>query len=440
MPDTNKFWISDTDKEWVHSCFQLLIQAYGYPYRDSDTILFTHAFFPITFANKQIDPSAIIQDLCLLLGIRENKITFEIVDDIRDTQGVPYEIQGHPFECEMEITEKDGGNNYHLFIAKTLLKHPGRLLLNLIIQTLKAKQFENKLPIEDVNEIDLLMYHTAIYLGFGFLLYQNLAEHGNSNDGLFWERKWRFISPMPIPVMAYAMALFYDLKEDKDPVWKNQLKADLKKVYNLASQFISETGNPLFNKQELTARDSFINGQGFYDKNDFNSAVTEFQKALFATEDIYLKADIYNFIGYTYLRIREYDKSILYFQKALEIRPGYGYANDNLGFAFIMNGDLDSGKYYLNIALQTKENDLAYSHRNFALYYQARKEYELADEYFQKAFDSIVIPVDGLEFFYAKFLLEKGEKEGGIEYLIKAVEKGEPEAINLMKDLNNKIK
>ena len=147
--------------------------------------------------------------------------------------------------------------------------------------------------------------------------------------------------------------------------------------------------------------------------------------------------DIYNFIGYAYLRIQEYEKSIPSFQKALEINPGYGYANDNLGLAFIMSGNLESGKFYLNTASKTDNNEDAYSYRNFALYHQKRKEYEQAEAYFQKAFSSIKTSVDLLEYFYAQFLFEIGEKENGIKYLKMAVDKGEPEAIKLMNTISN---
>lgn len=54
----------------------------------------------------------------------------------------------------------------------------------------------------------------------------------------------------------------------------------------------------------------------------------------------------------------------------------------------------------------------------------------------QKAFDNIVIPIDLLEYFYAQFLFEIGEKEKGMEYLKKAIDKGEPEAIKLMNTIN----
>lgn len=436
MSNKNEFWISDTDKEWVHGSFSWLIEAYGYPAKNVKTKLFTEEFFPSTFSSKKVDVNTLITDLCKLLDLNEKKFTYELVDDARDIEGMPYEIHGHPFECEMEINLVSDEDHYHLLLARTLLKYPGRLLLNLIIETVKARQYENRVSFEEVAEPDLLMYHVGIYLGFGFLLYQNLVEQGKSSDGIFWETKWSYVSIIPVQVMAYSMVLFYNLMEENEPVWRKELKGDLQKNYDRAIEYIKQSGNPLFDKQELAARTLYNEADRYYLQRDFVNAISTFQKALFVTKDIYLKMDINNFIGYSYLRMEEYAKSIPYFQKALEINPGYGYANDNLGFAFIMSGDLESGKFYLHTALKTESNDAGYSYRNFALYHQKRKEYEQAEEYFQKAFNNIDLPIDLLEYFYAQFLFEVSEQERGMEYLKKAVEKGEPEAIKLMNSLS----
>ena len=124
MSSKNEFWISDTDKEWVHSSFSWLIEAYGYPSKNVKTKLFTEEFFPTTFSNKKIEVDTLITDLCKLLGLYEKKFTYELVDDARDIAGMPYEIYGHSFECEMEMKPSTDENHYLLLLAKTLLKFP----------------------------------------------------------------------------------------------------------------------------------------------------------------------------------------------------------------------------------------------------------------------------------------------------------------------------
>ena len=58
-----------------------------------------------------------------------------------------------------------------------------------------------------------------------------------------------------------------------------------------------------------------------------------------------------------------------------------------------------------------------------------------AEEYFKKSFDSIKDSVDLLEYHYADFLIKNVQTEKGLVFLKKAVEKGEPEAINKMNEI-----
>lgn len=438
MADKNKFWITDTDKEWIQENYRWLLKVYGYPNRDKRVVLFNKKFFPHTFSKAQVDVESLISDFTHLFKIDKHQITLELVEDIRDSYGMPYEIQGRPFERELFIDQSQNKNFYKIQIAKNLTQHPGQLILNLALSFIAIKLTEHKVKYDtgDDDDADLFLYLAGIFAGYGILLYQNLVDSGISSDA-FWQKRWRYVSEMPVQVMAYALALYYDLTEEKDPVWVNDLSGDLKKEFGGAIEFISVDSNPLYNKQELDALDIYREGIKKSKQSDLDAAIACYQKVLFLTGDKFFQADANNGIGYVYLKKREYAKSIPYFQKAFELNPKYGYAYDNLGFAFIMNGDMDSGKYYLNLALQTEKNDPGYSYRNFALYHQKRKEYDRAEEYFQKAFNNIVLPIDLLEFFYAQYLFEVGDKGKEIEYLKKAVDKGEPEAIQLMNTINN---
>jgi tetratricopeptide (TPR) repeat protein len=426
------FQITDNDKEWVHESFDWLLKVYGYPARHYRTILFTEEYFPETLSHKQTAIEPLLADLSKLFAIDRQKISFEIQEDIRDTYGTPYELQGKPFECEMEVMQKEEGSSYKLFLIRSLFMHPKRLLFNCLYQYIKIRMSESGIGDADNEDASLFIYLAGIYMGYGVLLAQTMADEGRHHDG-FWETKWSHPWEVPLPVMAYAMALFYNLVEEKDPAWKKSLPAGMQDQYDNAAAFISRSSNPFFNKQELMANDLYYEGDVRYLENDFDGAIVSLQKAFFLTRQDNLKATLYNYIGYAWLRKEEYLKSIPNFQKALEINPGFGYANDNLGFAFIMSGDTDSGKYYLNIALQTKNNDNAYSYRNLALYHQKRGEIELAEDNFKKAFTEMTVPVDLLEYFYAKFLFEKGENEKGMSYLKIAVDKGEPEAIDFVR-------
>jgi tetratricopeptide (TPR) repeat protein len=430
------FHITDTDKEWVHSSFELLVKLFGYPNGDFEPFLFTDSFFPRTMAHKKTAIEPLIADCCVLFNIDPSTISFKVEEDLRDSHEIPFEIQGPSFECELEYTVVDNTSHFTIHFAKTLLSHPKRLVFNSIFKFIQIKLAQTDIEwLNDEQEHYFLFFLIGIYTGWGVILSQTMTEVGKDQD-MFWQKSWKYISPMPVAVMAYSLALHSSMREEKAASWKNFLPPDIRDAYEKALVYVDEAPNPLFNKQELMANALFKEAAQYNDKKKFDAAIEAYQKVLFLTNDDALRIVIYNNIGYAELCKTEYKKSIVYFQKALELDPGFGYANDNLGFAFIMTGDTESGKHYLSIALQTDNNDHAYSYRNMALYHQKRGETDQAKASFQKAFENITQPVDFLEYFYARFLFEQGEREEARLYLQMAVEKAEPLAIQWMNELN----
>jgi len=165
---------------------------------------------------------------------------------------------------------------------------------------------------------------------------------------------------------------------------------------------------------------------------DSQGAIDIYEKAL--ELNAFQVYAIFNNIGYAYLRLRQYEKSLSSFTKALDLQRDNGYPLNNMGFAYIMLGQLDKGKECLDKVI-TKDNILkAYSFRNFGIYYMKMDQIQLAEDYFKKAF-AMNLPVDLLEYFYAQLLLVKSEKKEALEYLSKSVQKGETEGIELMNSL-----
>jgi tetratricopeptide (TPR) repeat protein len=275
----------------------------------------------------------------------------------------------------------------------------------------------------------------GIYFGFGVLLSQNLKDTGRIDDG-FWETKWNYISEMPNEIMAFALATNSKLIEQDSPKWMDNLPNDLKRQFESAIEYLNKNPSELYDKKEFEANELFKTAYDQYLENQFEKAIKNLQKALFLTNDDVMKADVYNNLGYYNIRLKNYEQSVTYFKSSINIIPDYGYANDNLGYALIQLGKLEEGKDFLEKALKTINNDIAYTYRNYALYYQAKGELKKAEEYFKKSFDSINDSVDLLEYHYADFLIQNGETEKGLEFLKKAVDKGEPEAIEKLNEIN----
>ena len=425
-----KFQITEPDRNWVEDNFKWLIQTFGYPNSQSEQVLITDKHFPKALSIGDFKVQNLIEDLSDLVGVNSKMIKYELHEDLRDLYGIPFEIQEKPFETELEVNE----GFYIIHIAKSISERPNRLVFNLIHEFVKIRLTENKLQFDTGEDTDLFLYIAAVYLGFGVILSQNLTDTGRFNDG-FWETNWSYVSEIPNQILAFSLATYSMLIGQNSPEWKSELSQELKLQFEGAIIFLNNSPSKLFNKAELDASDLFHQASLEYQNNDFDSAISTLQKTLFLTEDELLKASIYNNIGYYQLRRGYYEKGVLNLKKALKIDSDYGFAYDNLGYAFIKIGQIEEGKKYLEKALQTENNDNAYTHRNFALYYFAKREIEKAELNFQLAFKYETISVDLLEFYYGSFLIDQGKTETGMEYLRMAVKKGEPEAIKRMNEI-----
>lgn len=423
------FSITQEDRRWVEENFRWLITVFGYPNRKEQQVLLSRELFPSTFSTPVPAPDNIIDDLCKLFGIAREAVTYEVLTDLRD-YNVPYEIEGKPFECETELRK----GAHHIFIAKALLIHRERLIFSLIYEFIRIRLTESDLEF-DVGGDDtaLFIYLAGIYYGFGVILAQNLLHTGRSADGL-WEIKWSYVSEMPLPVMAFSLATYANLAGEADPAWKNEFKSDFKKLLEDAIAFLRVNPNELYDEREVRANDLFNQANDYFDNNDLEAAISTLQKILFVSNDDIMKADVFNNMGYYYMRKKNYPLAISNFRKALALGPEYGFANDNLGYALIVTGNPEEGKFYLNKALETGNNDIAYTYRNMALYHQHKKEFHLAEEFYQKAFAQHA-DVDLLEFHYGEFQLELGNLDNARTYLAKSAARREAEGISKLAEL-----
>jgi Tfp pilus assembly protein PilF len=360
-------------------------------------------------------------------------VQVDVLTDLRDFNNIPYQIEGKPFECETALVKGD----YKIFVANRLLKHREALIYSLIYEFIRIRLTESELEFDvGGDDTGLFIYLAGIYYGFGIILAQNLLHAGRRTDRLL-QIKWNYGAEMPEPVMAFSLATYANLTGNNNPPWKNELEGDFKKMFEDAVDYLQANPNDLYDEMEVKANDLFNQANDYFDDNQLETAITTLQKILFITSDDVMKADVYNNMGYYYMRKKDYPKGISNFRKALTLGPAYGYANDNLGYALIMTGEHEEGMSYLEKAMQTGNNDVAYTYRNIALYHQRKKQVDLAEEYFQKSFDQKT-PVDLLEYHYGEFLLEQGDVENAKLFFIKSAEKKEDEGIDKLLELGMK--
>jgi len=429
--DGSGFKITDDDRLWVEENFRWLKEIFGYPNRMEQQVLLTAKFFPATFSSQPVTSDNVVTDLCVLFGIPRECVHLEIHTDLRDCNNVPYEIEGKAFECETDL--KPGA--YTIFIANSLQKRPERLIYSLIYEFIRIRLTESDLEFDvGGDDTGLFIYLAGIYYGFGVILAQNLVDMGRNNDGM-WEIKWNYVSEMPQQVMAFSLATYASLSGNNNPEWKNEFKGDFKKMFEGAIAYVQANPSDLYDENEVKANDLFNEACAHFNNHEYDAAISSLQKILFLTSDDTMKADVYNNMGYYYMRKKDYAQGISNFRKALILAPEYGYANDNLGYALIITGELDEGFEYLGRAMQTPSNDIAYTYRNLALYYQYKNQPDLAEQFFQKSFE-LKTPVDLLEYHYGKFLLEQGDVARAREFFMQSAVKKEEEGVNALGDLN----
>jgi tetratricopeptide (TPR) repeat protein len=424
------FKITDADREWVESNFKWLIEVFGYPNKElHHQVLLNAANFPKTFSTKEIEIGFILDDLSNILHLDRTKISFVVQEDLRDTPNMPYASLDHAFECELEV---DNGR-YRIFIAKQLVNRTPRLIHCLTFQFIKISLVESALEFDvGGDDTDLFVYLAGVFYGFGIILSKNLDDYVHEHRGQ-WEIKWHAQSIMPLPVMAFSLATYANIMGEDQPEWRKELGNDMGTAFDAAAALIRQYPNDIFNASELKAAELFNLSNNQFNDNDLDAAIATLQKILFLTDDDILKADVYNNMGYYFSRKQEYDKAISAFRNALAIGPEYGYANDNLGYTLIVTGNPEEGKKYIDKAIQTGNNDLAYSFRNLALYYAKTNDPLAAASYFEKAFNENT-PVELLEYHYAIFLKEQGQHEKALMYLQLSIDKNEHEGNALLKE------
>ncbi len=415
------FPITDADKGWVIENLSWLVQIYGRLYPEDKIIVFTPEFFPLSTIGKGDVVENLITDLKWLLGLASANVTFDLQKDIRDFEGLPYEIEGKPFQSGLIAAEAQ----YHIVLAESLLKHEKALLSSLIYEFTKIRLIHDRYEYDTGEDADLFLYLAGVYFGFGPLLYEGLVDTGRSSEGN-WETKWSFVADLPQEVMAYAIALYLDLTPDKDLGWKNELSGHLESLLDAAIAYQKKKRVSLIMKGELEAEELYDVGLKLFEQFDWEQAIEVFRKTIFLEMSNPLKANIYNSLGYAHMRMGDLEGSLTNFQISVDL-TGHAYAFSNMAYVMILGGRAEAARGLIEMIFEVNDQ-VGYAHRNTAMYHQALGYVELAEEHFQKAL-AIGEPVDLLEFHYSEFLFEQDKKEEGMAYLKKAVDKGEPEAI-----------
>lgn len=143
---------------------------------------------------------------------------------------------------------------------------------------------------------------------------------------------------------------------------------------------VSCTDIELIKKQEEAGR---LVGEAYMSQKDYTAALNELLKA----EKIYSgDPHLHNDLGLVYMAKDQLILAVEHFKKAVDLKPDYAPARNNLGTAYLAMKNWDSAI----ICFKEVTRDLLYATPHFPLTnlgwaYYNKKEYALAEQYYREA-------------------------------------------------------
>jgi tetratricopeptide (TPR) repeat protein len=130
----------------------------------------------------------------------------------------------------------------------------------------------------------------------------------------------------------------------------------------------------------------------------------------------------YNNLGLGLLQNGHISNAIIYFRRALEIKPDYGKAHNNLGNALTKIGEVDDAIDHLQKALQIRPSDPEVQN-NIALAFLQKGQVNDAVDHFRAALQ-IRPRLAGAHYNLGNIFLQKGQLEEAIAHFQAAIETG----------------
>ena len=217
-----------------------------------------------------------------------------------------------------------------------------------------------------------LTFFIALFIGFSSLAQVNL-------DSL-----WNVWNDITQPDTSRLKAM-------KEIVWDGYLYTQPDSAFyfgQLQYDLAERTGHKKWMASALN-----VQGKSFYEKNDYDLALSYYRKSLKINEEIGDKrriANSYNNIGLIYRKQGNYEKALEYFLKSLAIKKelgdkkGMGASYNTIGVIYQEKGNYDKAISYYKKSLKIKE-ETGSTLNNIGLIYQGQGNYDEAFSYFKRS-------------------------------------------------------
>ena len=140
---------------------------------------------------------------------------------------------------------------------------------------------------------------------------------------------------------------------------------------------------------------------------NYDKSIEYFQKAIDIKPDY---AQAYYSMGIIYVSKGNHDKSIDYYQKAIDIKPNYAEAYYSMGFAYVYKGNHDKSIecYQKAININPNYQYIGQVYYNMGLAYKGKGNYYKAIEFLKKA--ALFFVIEGLTDYFIDRMRENNLK------------------------------
>ncbi len=134
--------------------------------------------------------------------------------------------------------------------------------------------------------------------------------------------------------------------------WQDQVAAWFGTFERAAEATIATEGWPICTTMGSVADDAdwsqldpdFAAGKKALGAGEWNRAITAFTLAALRDPQ---NADIQNYVGYAYRRLRQLEPAFAHYRQAVALNPRHRSAHEHLGEAYLVKGDLAKAEHHL---------------------------------------------------------------------------------------------
>ncbi|MEO0895521.1 MAG: tetratricopeptide repeat protein [Bacteroidota bacterium] len=420
------FDFSSDNREWVEDALVFLASKEEAPTSPQSQIILGPTFFPESFKLQEPDAGILIDDICGLLKMDANEVFFEMIDPLAI---VPFESHGRMLSTEVIYEDEQRT----ILIPAHLLSYPSKLIALLTLELIQMDLIDKQILGSYDKNHDTLCSIVGIWKGFGHIFLQNMSFYAREISP-FWQQSISLPSTVDVHFLIYALVCMEDTFGHHPPS-RDLLSKENLVLSKAARKLRIQDPLDIFDRRSIELGKTYQEIEQKAQSFQYEEAIHLLNHALKIEQNPNSQSTIYNNIGYYMILIGSYEESLPQLEEAIKMDPEMAYAYSNVALALILLDRMEEGLPFLQQAQKMDNHDPGYVHRNYALYFQKKGDFEAAENHFQLAKERERIPIDLYELHYGNFLLSVGEIEEGKKWIKKGADQGEPQATRRWKEL-----